>query len=457
MIWELKNVRILKEVLIYAYIWQIPFSWRLIWESSRLEGAVGFNEYTDVSLYIGEVLLFCALVIHVIDNKKYTKSILSSTISRLRQLFHVKQFILILSVVTLLVLNIWFSIDPLLSLVSFFHWIMLGIFVYFVKNIYVSRGTEILVNIGTVLAISLVLQLSISVFQVYLNHSVGLRLLNEPLLSVDSVNVAKSTIFENPQLRAYGTFPHPNVLAAFAVFCMMFGIVFSKLLHVKRTMFHVEQSNILIGVSFILVILSESKTAVGVCILIAACLACKHVFRQNMFHVKQGLVFVSILLVLVTPFLYASKLDIYTTLSTRLQQFQTQINSASLTIFGSGIGTYRLSYDGIQEAWWNLEPVHFVPLIIIVELGVLLSVVILIGMYKIGFFYVPRGACQWLILLLILYLLGTDHYAWDIYQGQILLSLALLLHLFAKENIKLDKHNTTCANMIPPNILKVIG
>ncbi|HLG25846.1 MAG TPA: hypothetical protein VI588_03605, partial [Candidatus Gracilibacteria bacterium] len=56
-------------------------------------------------------------------------------------------------------------------------------------------------------------QAGIAIFQYLFQHSLGLQILGEAALSPDTPGVAKMDVGGEKLIRAYGTFPHPNVLA----------------------------------------------------------------------------------------------------------------------------------------------------------------------------------------------------------------------------------------------------
>ena len=211
-------------VLVYAYIWQIPFSWRFILDPNRSQRSAGFNEYMDISLYIGEILLIIALLIHIlrynIEKKSIYKNRFKVLISKLFHVEHQKK-IFFIGIITLVLLNVFFSIDRPLTLMSIFHWINLAFFVLLIKGLYVSRGTIIISSIFFILSISVFLQTFVSLNQVIYGSSIGFKMLNESILSLHEINIAKSNIFSHLILRGYGTFPHPNILAAYAAFTII--------------------------------------------------------------------------------------------------------------------------------------------------------------------------------------------------------------------------------------------
>jgi hypothetical protein len=431
------KLKFLEEVLIYAYIWQIPFSWRLIIDSSRSRVQDGFNEYMDISLYLGEILVLIALTIHIlryIIDKKSIYRLLSGI--QLKKMFHVEQT-LILVVATPVLINVGYSIDPILSVSSLFHWLIFGIFFLLLKSNCVPRGTQFFKPLILIFLFSITFQLVVTLFQVINGSSIGLYLFNESILSLNEINVAKSHIFSGIYLRGYGTFPHPNVLAAYALCLILLTQLFSQ------KMFHVERGLIItINIfSVCVVILTQSKICIVLTILYLTSLYFKKYKQWKVFHVEQFLKILVTLLVLIGIY-SLFYFDIRTSIQSRLDQFRFQMNGTELSLYGSGLGTYRLSYDAINQNQWLYEPVHFVPLIVTKEWGVLLVIVFLCLMI---YFLknVPHGTLKEVpeSFIFIIILVSIDHYSWDIYQGMFILVMTLSSMYIIDKNRKLLLNN----------------
>ncbi len=427
-------LRAAKEILLYAYIWQIPFSWRIIFDPSRSAWNTSFNEYMDISLYVGEVFIVFALLTHILEYILIKKSILEYLSDASKQLFHVKHKIAFFVIGTLILsVNVLLSIDPVLSLVSLWHWSVLIIFVYLSLVVYVSRGTSFIQSVFFISIFSLLIQLVLSLFQVINSGSVGVAFLNESKLSLDMENVAKSHLFSDVYLRAYGTFLHPNILAAYALLIA----VFSKWI-VQLGMFHVERvlRMFVLIISFSTILLTQSKiTILLITLLFLNFLNDKY----KLFHVKQ--VFI-LGIFITTSYLLSLVLlnsDAEQSLQTRIEQINVQSEvTVKELIIGSGIGTYRLSYDKPTSEWWNYEPVHFVPVLIFKELGIFLTA----GAVVYVFLFITRVPRETLrhvlpVLVFILCVGFIDHFPWDVYQGMAVVSISILILYIDKYNNKL--------------------
>ena len=80
-----------------------------------------------------------------------------------------------------------------------------------------------------------VAQSLIGIAQFTIQHSIGLFWLKESLIGQNIAGVAKIIVNSSPLIRAYGLFPHPNILGGFLFFSIIITLLYKK-------MFHVEQS-----------------------------------------------------------------------------------------------------------------------------------------------------------------------------------------------------------------------
>ncbi|MDQ1283774.1 MAG: hypothetical protein QG620_122 [Patescibacteria group bacterium] len=96
----------------------------------------------------------------------------------------------------------------------------------------VPRGTIIGVKVFDVfiwLIIFIgVFQSIIAIWQFIIQHSVGLFWLKESLISPDVPGVAKIVLNSHKIIRAYGLFPHPNILGGFLLFSIILTLLYKK-------------------------------------------------------------------------------------------------------------------------------------------------------------------------------------------------------------------------------------
>ena len=128
--------------------------------------------------------------------------------------------------------------------------------------------------------ISLTVQLLFSLYQVALGTSLGISALGESVIASSNPSMAVVSLNGELLLRAYGTFPHPNVLAIFAIFMIVFALLINGKTLLRYTIY---------VLSLVLIALSFSKAALA----IVACFALYEVFTRRsllpVFYTSIGL------------------------------------------------------------------------------------------------------------------------------------------------------------------------
>lgn len=148
----------------------------------------------------------------------------------------------------ILLTNLLYSSNPISTLSWSLHLVLYLAFLWSVSK---SNFKNIL---APVLMLSLFFQAILATLQVWLGHSVGslLYYLGERTVAVGAPTIALATFMGNVVLRAYGTFGHPNVLAGWAVICLLI------LLRLKSNISKLVPATVLVS---LLVILTQSRAA----------------------------------------------------------------------------------------------------------------------------------------------------------------------------------------------------
>ncbi len=330
----------LSNFLLLGFILVLPLSVRHTLVSWSPIGTSGFNEYTDISVFLSDIVLLAFILLKLIEHRLEYLSI-----TWWRELFHVEQWKL--AVLSPLPFLLWSLVSTLWSenqslafyaSIKLFEGYMLYLFllISFVprgtlrvdevkcstwnisdaispdrkmfhveqvqaidsrKKHSVPRGTisvlmkyiskcstwNILVVVIRTIILSAFIQSLIAIYQFLAQKSTGLAFLGETHLGVEWPGIAKIIIYGESVVRPYGLFPHPNVLAAFIGFAIILVLTYSFL--VTRQLFHVEQSRtyyrlVLATLGFVFLI-AFSKAAMASLIL-AVFYIC-----WQLFHVEQ--------------------------------------------------------------------------------------------------------------------------------------------------------------------------
>lgn len=407
---------------------------------SLIPGHVGFNEYTDVSLYVGDLFLLLAFLIFIINNKKYIMSIFNIN------LFHVEQIYLLIPFLISIYayLSVFWSDQRLLAFYSASIFVQGPVVFYYLLGIFSVESNNkcstwnIFRYICLIFIISAIFQSIIGIIQFLHQSSLGIAILNESFLSTAIPGVAETLIGSIPLMRSYGTFLHPNIFAGYIFFSLMLFLIAKRI-----KLFHVEHSTFIVLVSLLTVaiVLSISKSTIlgfiiGIIVvnLYLKCNICNFVPRgtisnknNQLFHVEQ--LILMILFSAVILGYYA--LDSGTIQKSFSERFDLIYSSQSvfqqISLPGIGIGQFVFTLSHFQSLDWMLQPIHNVYVLLVLELGVVGFIFFGYFLYKL-FINVPRGTISIHLfgifsgfLLISLF----DHYFWDIRVGQNLLWILL--------------------------------
>lgn len=274
--------------------------------------------------------------------------------------------------------------------------------------------------------------------QMLLQKNIGLPLVVEPTLSRELAGVAKISLGDNILIRAYGTFPHPNILAFAGITALILvynrgigkkqavmlyiltlimagmfdhyiltsiqAIIIAGLVGISLNLnikldFAQNINKIIIVLLHTLIILSFSKLALAL-LLIVDFMYLTSLLDKKMFYVEQfqnrvkslprmivnSGAMIGIVVLWILP--YQQILDTILKRVFYLQDAFAMIQSNFL--LGVGLGQYVANLSDNRE-FWQYEPVHNVLVLLLSELGLIgasiLLVIIGIGCYTTQYGY----------------------------------------------------------------------
>jgi len=247
----------------YAFLFTSTLSIRKVLFCYPLGG--GFNEYTGIYLYLSDIFLLLTITVWLLSLcNKYHFLSTSTSLPRSTPILSVKNISpqyecstwnilqsrreiflwakkayqqVIHSYVLFfpLFIAIFSSLSILWSNnqeIAFFRSIKLAglvlLFFYTLKN--VPRGTFLKKSLQIIISVSVVQSL-IGIIQFLIQHSLGLSWLKESIISPQLTGVAKIILDGHLYVRAYGLFPHPNMLGGFLVLSLIASLAYSKTFH----------------------------------------------------------------------------------------------------------------------------------------------------------------------------------------------------------------------------------
>lgn len=456
--WEAMNQALLRDLFWgeqayrtywYAFLLSFPFSWRNVLLPSVAGGA--FNEFLDLSIYIGDILILSSILL-LLKHKDINKSILDWI-----EKFHVEHVALFF-LLCYIAVSLFFADSRLLvvdSTFSVLRILAIAIIFFYTLNEVDSNGQRSTWNnvrlTILILILGVLFQSIIALGQFSTNSSVGLKLVGEPILSTMMPGVAEVDILGEKQLRAYGTFLHPNVLGGFLVIMLLIIYAYFRLFHVEQNKdrikrFHVEHYLLLLTTFCALFALAFtfSKSAIFV-LMVSIVIVLFHVERRGQcirkFHVEH-IVFIFYLITSITILvIQGNNGNLIKSIYERLDIYQVTTQASQNNEFmGLGLGNSTLALHNLEslEAW-QLQPIHNIYLILLTELGYIgggILIVCLVALLK----HVPRGTniLYYLPLMGVIIIGLFDHYPLTLFVGNVLFGLALgwLLYGISIDKIK---------------------
>jgi len=202
---ESTKISKLEKFLFYLFLFLIPLQLRMTisWQGS---------EWSSIFLYLTDLFLVGVFILAIINTK-------------LKGLRFKKSDILLILFFLVAVISLFKSVDlgnsayRLIKLLEF-----IGLYVYIMYR-FCPKAPSALgprTNIYKILVLGGVFQSILAIAQFYKQSSLGLKFIEAGSYTPGEAGVATFISGAEKVMRAYGSFPHPNVLAAFlllAIFC----------------------------------------------------------------------------------------------------------------------------------------------------------------------------------------------------------------------------------------------
>lgn len=435
--------------LFCAFLLTVPFQKRHIFNLATAKINNVFVEWQTISLYLSDIIFILCLIfwlINLIINRKEK----TQKIDKLYYILPISIFIF--SLVSILV-NYNAYIDhnvAIYKLIKLAELVLL--FIFIIKNINTKK--TIIISLSALVASGVVSSI-LAILQYLKQQTLGLTMLGEPLVMPILQNVAKLVLDNgNVVMRAYGTFPHPNVLAGFILANLVFTLALFIYLTVNYGLNKPKYRLLTILISFGLIleiftfIFTFSRTA-WIALAIALILFFILIKKQLVLAFKNikesGFYYVITLVVLAIIFAIGSQWPQITSRATISDQhgdqavtnraFYNKISFEMIKknpIVGIGYGNFASKmqdYTNQKIEWWQYQPTHNVYLLIFAEIGIFgllsfLGLIIAVS-YKLKVTKNIFSLSSISILVAFLFIMLFDHYLWTIQQGQLLLWILL--------------------------------
>ena len=369
-------------------------------------------DYLSPTLYATDLLILLILLIYLKNSKKL-------------KLFFSENKKNISLILLLLLSGIYFSLSPLSGAYSFLKLCEFFLLFFYIKE-NIVRFKKIL---PVLLSIGIIFESLLSIAQFINAGSIGgiFYFFGERFFSASTPNIANALIGSQLILRPYGTFPHPNILAAY----LLIGIIFIlKDLSVGKN-FKTLVYLAALSLGYIALFISLSRIAVLLSIIVIPLILIKNTPRKEL--KKRN--FLALLIILVTISAVFFKTIFYRFLNLLLfdSAFTDRVNliKASLSmiyknpLLGVGLGNFLTNLPLYYKSnnFFFLQPVHNIFLFVGSETG-LMGLFLFIWFFALSIKKARDG--ETLTLLSSIIIFGFfDHYFVTLEQGQLLFVLVL--------------------------------
>jgi len=444
----------IEKILFYLFLILIPFQIRVFLVNAG-------NEWNSIFLYLGDLVFGLVLILWLVRiNKKEIFGGLTSENRRLN--------LLLLIFLVIAFISIFFS--PATK-ISAFRWLKLvefaALFVYVLFN-YGPKASSVLgprTNIFKILVLGGVFQSILAIAQFIKQGSIGIKFVEAGVYNPNSPGVANFVLNGEKILRAYGSFPHPNVLAGFllmAIFCF-YGLFLQREFKGNSKGIKGKSRGLVIVSCFLVIVfglfLTFSRTAIIIFLIISLIMFLWFGLRspdKSRRRRMVGLFFIFLVSCLIsTAILFPYLKARFFTISLEEQAIDLRFfyNKMALSmikdkpLLGIGIGNfvnYSKNYETYLRAAermlemgnqgeikgvpdWVFQPVHNIYLLTGSEMGII-GLMVFLGFIGIILLKGFKGSsCFFFLISCFLIIALADHYFWTLQQGGIMFWLALAL------------------------------
>lgn len=299
------------------------------------------------------------------------------------------------------------------------------------SNIFTHKKQFILISL-----LSVIIQLSVSIFQIQRGNFVGLSALGESMVTTSFVDASTLVIDGNIFLRAYGTFPHPNVLAGYS---FLISLIFFRVILFEK--FNLLNYFVFVLSSFtVLITFSQSAFIFYLFGILILCFfryrKPKRLYKNFLSRERFPAIFLFVELLLPEK----------RSVDERISLFSASVGYLKENfLLGVGNGNFTRSFYEFAPLGASgmtiMQPVHNIFMLFLIENGVILSIIILaitlLAIYK------KFKRCEWdelsILSIFFIFVIGSvDHYLLSLPQGLAIFSILLVL-LFRRTDKQITK------------------
>lgn len=354
-------------------------------------------DYLSPTIYLTDAIVFIVLLFWFIESRPKFR------------------FQILFPVLLFATINIWVSKNQPEAI---YKWLKVLEFV--LLGWYIVKTKPSFSFITSFLSVGVLYSSLIAIGQFFLQHSIRgpLWFLGERAFTVDTPGIARIAIGGREFLRAYGTFPHPNVLGGYIAALLPLVIISARQL--SKKIFYA--ATIILGAIALVLTFSRSAWVVGLFGIVYG------TWKSTMSRTSNFFLLVPCLLIIILFITQLQRLP-FTDESVVVRQ---QLNNAAFSMWqhsplvGVGLGNFLVELPKAlpSKSVYFLQPVHNIYLLVLAETGVVSFILFCWFLWKV--FLHPFSIYH--LSFIILLILGlVDHYPLSLQQGQLLFTLLLAL------------------------------
>lgn len=417
---EILHKTSLEKILFYVFILSIPFQTRKVLFAFSTDK---FLEWNSGFFYFTDLLIISILFLWIIRLVRTKSDFLGKSD------FWLFGFFLIAGLSLITSQNIELSIYQLIKLTEF-----ILLFLYIKRNLEFLKIKKIL----TIVVASGVFQSLIAIAQFFNQSSLGLKYFEAGIFNANIPGVATFFVEGTKFIRAYGTTPHPNVLAVFllfSIFCLysLWKSDFRGKSDFAKLIIH----NSCFIILFLGLLLTFSRAVILVFIAASLLYFLINILLKR--KIVSLLILFAVVCCLFTVLFWPEVSARFLTISTKEQAVTLRVYYNDIAIstikekplLGLGLGNFvwHLLNNYQLKEFWLYQPVHNLYLLIASEIGIFGLIFFLVFLARIIFKNLTRlslvNACFLFIISCFLLLGLIDHYFWTIQQSGLLFWIVL--------------------------------
>ncbi len=413
------------EHLLYFFVFLLPWQTRLIYQEFFINGQP--FEYGRLSLYATEILLGLIMVLTLFV---FVRKLKSQELKK--NIATTKRRIILLSFGLVLVgLNTIFAISPTIAYYKLTQLILaVCLFLLLIST------TINFQRLSWTYIYAALIQSSLALYQfteqkVLENKWLGMSAQDPNILGTPVVLTSAGR-----WLRSFGSFPHPNMLAAFLIIALMLIVFLSLKFEDKK-----NKNKLILSFVFIFLALLTTLSKAALLGFVLFFLLALVKYRQKSHEYKKITRF-AVLVLVVSAFFTVSYPELILkrtpnanpieqrSYSERLNQYPEWSNIIRSNLFlGSGLGNYPLALKSSKPELesWAYQPIHNTFLLILAETGLVLAFFVLLLIYTYRKNFKKHLTMYSLPIITVFFMMLFDHFWWSFYSGLMLVAVTLAL------------------------------